>query len=68
MNSALFEKRIADGEREDETHRQGRPPLDLRLLLLGFSAARAAIAAPGSREPSRFASRPFGFDPSSKHI
>jgi hypothetical protein len=37
------------------------PELTL-LLLLVF--ARAAVAAPGSREPSRAASRPCGFDPS----
>jgi hypothetical protein len=30
--------------------------------------ARAAIAAPGSREPSRFASLPSGFDPSRKGL
>lgn len=38
--------------------------------MAGFvlNGARAAIAAAGSREPSRVASRPSGFDPSRKHI
>jgi hypothetical protein len=37
------------------------------LSLAGFVWARAASAAPGSREPSRKASRPSGFDPSRDH-
>src|SRR6266702_1801334 len=39
----------------------------LNLVLLLFVWARAASAAPGSREPSRKASRPSGFDPSRDH-
>lgn len=39
-----------------------RCPIDFDL------SARAAVATASSREPSRVASRPFGFDPSRKHI
>jgi hypothetical protein len=50
--------RIAD--EHDHARKSEYPEFESSLLLL----ARAAAAAPGSREPSRAASRPCGFDPS----
>ena len=45
--------------------RKSRSLLDLAS---SSACARAAFAASGSREPSRFASRPSGFDPSRKGL
>ena len=44
-----------------------RFPWTLNLVFLAFRLGACGNAAPGSREPSRKASRPSGFDPSRDH-
>ena len=53
---------VGSSQGHDHTRKSEYAELKASLFLL----ARAAAAAPGSREPSRAASRPCGFDPSGK--